>query len=197
MAATPDSSFGKNISIIPVRAGVHLFVVLASILFSACSPKPKVEDVGLSEESFRTLHYQILYDFFGGQGFDKANLTPHSHHLIDVQDIQKVFVSSEADLTGVLFVDYTDPEQVEISPLTTDQDEDGRTRTLSDDEKTALESLLSKKVSYAGYQKKGSGINALMWPIRAMNETCVACHGGDKGALLGAVVYQFRDKASD
>lgn len=167
------------------------------MVLCACSPKPKVEDVGLSEESFLSLHYKIMYDFFGGQGFDKANLTPHSHHLMEVKDIQKVFLSDGVDLANVLFVDCTDEEKIKISAFPTHDDLDDQTRKLSDVERKALDGLRSKKMAYAGYREKVSEMNSLMWPIRAMNETCVACHGVEKGALLGAIVYQFPERAED
>jgi hypothetical protein len=174
------------------------FLVLFIIMvLCACSRKPKVEDVGVSEASFLSLHYKILHDFFGGQGFDKANLTLHSHHLMVVKDIQKIFLSDGVDLASVLFVDCTDEEKMEISKFPTHEDLDDQTRKLNDTERKALEGLLSKKVGYAGYREKNSGMNSFMWPIRAMNEKCVACHGVEKGALLGAVVYQFPERAKD
>ncbi|NWK55963.1 hypothetical protein HW115_10090 [Verrucomicrobiaceae bacterium N1E253] len=169
---------------------VVLFTVM---VLCACSSKPKVEDVGISEASFRSYHYQVLYDFFGGQGFDKANLSSHSHHLMQVQEVQKVFTSAEADLSGVLFVDCKDKEKIKISAFPTREDLDDQTRKLNDTEKKALASLLSKKEGYAGYREKGSEVHSFMWPVRAIHETCVTCHGGEKGALLGAIVYQFSE----
>jgi hypothetical protein len=176
---------------------MRYLVLLIIMVLCACSPKPKVEDVGVSEELFYSLHYKILEDFFGGQGFDKANLTPHSHHLMGVKDMQKIFLSEGVDLVNVLFVDCKDEEKIEISKFPTNEDLDDQTRKLNDAERKALEGLLSKKVGYAGYREKDSGMNSFMWPIRAMNEACVACHGVEKGELLGAVVYQFPERAED
>ena len=176
---------------------MRFFVLVIIMVLCACSPKPKVEDVGVSEESFLSLHYKILYDFFGGQGFDKANLIPHSHHLMVIKDMQKIFLSDGADLANVLLVDCTDEEKIEISKFPTNEDLDDQTRKLNDTERKALEGLLLKKVGYAGYREKDSGMNSFMWPIRAMNEACVACHGVEKGELLGAVVYQFPERAED
>ena len=178
--------------------GFHIMkklVFLPLILFASCSPKQSIQDAGISESTFKSLHISVLSEFFGNQGFNNAPLSTHSHDLMTVEDIQKIFSKSKANLSGIQFVDLRDKNNVIISDFPTEASSafDNHSRKPNKDEEKAISKISSSNIYYTVYNFQTKKTVSLMAAVRAVDKSCVLCHGVDKGESIGAIIYHFNN----
>jgi hypothetical protein len=149
------------------------------------------ESIGNDSSSFVSLHHSNTLHFVNPNGFgtikDRQNVAGFQPHQFNALHEEKPWKIMRLELVGLLLADQ--PRVYETAMLPRMQDVHGvPTRSLNAFEEVALEKLQQGDPLFVGNVPDGV---RMVGAIRSAQQ-CIKCHGGERGALLGAFSYALR-----
>jgi hypothetical protein len=193
--ATPDFGRGRMLKIGPLEP--HLppeprDAPLQPDYFSPSLKEPLQTSEHLDEKALDRLHEKGIVDFVNPRGFGFVKDRQHvagfqSHSFSRIPDAGQSWKVVSLELVGLL---RHEKPVVYLSTKLPRMDElsDKSVRQLDAFEMTALTELQRGADMHIG-EDKDSG--RFLGAIRSTKQ-CIECHGGERGALLGAFTYRLR-----